>query len=307
MDKKEILDKAINRLNGGTNWMEYDNIYPFTTENIGGYICDFNLPNNSLLTVGSSGDQMLNAILLGVNRITNVDINPFTSYYYYLKMAAILELSLCDFLNFFRYKNYPRVFKNNDLVFRTSSFNKIKDTLKAIDYDAYLFWDNLLDNYSPLMIRNRLFSNDEYPENIISKCNPYLCNDNTYQILKHKIEKVEPEFIICDINSVLLSEKYDNIWLSNILTNHYSIDVIKKIFLKFNEYLNENGMMLISYLYDTSINSKYLDNWADIYNLELVFDTLYNYNLELLTFTGVDGIKFNDYRFKQDSVLIYKR
>lgn len=46
------------------------NIYPFTTENIAGYINEFELKDKSLLTVGSSGDQVINAALYDCQDIT---------------------------------------------------------------------------------------------------------------------------------------------------------------------------------------------------------------------------------------------
>lgn len=302
-----VVDKAIKRCNGEGNWSRFDSIYPFTTENISGYINDFKLNNHSLLTTGSSGDQVLNAILLGAKDITILDINPFTLYYYYLKMAAILELNYYEFLDFFRYKNYPKVFKDNDLVFNMSSFNKLKDTLRVIDYEAFLFWDELFHSYSPACIRSHLFSNDEYKEDIVNKCNPYLCNSNTYEILRRKIKKVDPTFICDNIETYSSDRKYDNIWLSNILTQWYKIDSIKKLVLLFSSYLCDNGQMLISYLYDTTGDSKYDSKWADIYNLELFFNVLHDYNLELLTFTGVEGLLFRDNKFMPDSALVYRK
>lgn len=302
-----ILEKAIKRCNCECKWSLFDNTYPFTTENISGYIGNFNLKNNSLLTTGSSGDQALNAILLGAKDITILDINIFTAYYYYLKMAAILELRYNEFLDFFRYKNYPKVFKDNPLVFNKDAFNKLKDTLRIIDYEAFLFWNELFYEYSPVCIRGHLFSNDEYKEDVVNKCNPYLCNSNTYEILKCKIKKVDPSFICDDIENYHLDRKYDNIWLSNILTQWYGIDKIKELVLKYTNYLNDNGQLLLSYLYDTTTNSKYDNKWADIYNLELIFDMLHDYDPELLTFTGVEGLMFKDSKFMPDSAVVCKK
>ena len=104
-----ILDEA--SMNG------FEEIYPFTTENIAGYIDYFDLQDKSLLTVGSSGDQIINAAFKGAKDITLLDINPYAKYYYYLKTAGILELSLTDFNEFFRYNDYPKVFKYNKKVF----------------------------------------------------------------------------------------------------------------------------------------------------------------------------------------------
>ena len=56
----DIIKSAIHDCNSIS---ESEKIYPFTTENINGYINNFNLYDSSLLTVGSSGAQVINAIL----------------------------------------------------------------------------------------------------------------------------------------------------------------------------------------------------------------------------------------------------
>ena len=96
MNNKEILSLAIKRCGNDyiQEWNHFYNIYPFTTENISGYIDNFNLNGKSLLTVGSSGDQIFNAVLMGINDVTQVDINPFAKYYYYLKMYYLKILLL---------------------------------------------------------------------------------------------------------------------------------------------------------------------------------------------------------------------
>ena len=122
---------------------EFGQIYPFTTENIAGYIDCFDLQDKSLLTVGSSGDQIINAALKGTKNITLLDINPYAKYYYYLKASGILELSLTEFNEFFRYNDHPKVFKYNKKVFNKDSYKKLKSTLKSLNKDSYLFWDEL--------------------------------------------------------------------------------------------------------------------------------------------------------------------
>ena len=51
------LNKLLKRRDGD----RFKLIYKFTTENISGYIKEFDFKNKSLLTVGSSGDQVINA------------------------------------------------------------------------------------------------------------------------------------------------------------------------------------------------------------------------------------------------------
>ena len=53
-----------------------DYIYPFTTEMISGYFDKLDLKEKTVLTVGSSIDQGLNALLLGAKNVTVFDINP---------------------------------------------------------------------------------------------------------------------------------------------------------------------------------------------------------------------------------------
>ena len=141
---EEALYTAKERCKGNTIigeeyiW-DFEDIFPFTTENIAGYIDYFDLQDKSLLTVGSSGDQIINAAFKGAKDVTLLDFNPYAKYYYYLKKAGMLELDFTKFKEFFRYKNYPVRYKTNVEMFNKASYEKIKGTLKSLDADSYLF------------------------------------------------------------------------------------------------------------------------------------------------------------------------
>ena len=292
-----ILDEA--SMNG------FEEIYPFTTENIAGYIDYFDLQDKSLLTVGSSGDQIINAALKGAKDVTLLDINPYAKYYYYLKTAGILELNLTDFNEFFRYNDYPKVFKYNKKVFDKASYKKLKSTLKSLDNDSYLFWDELFDMYQPDHIRFSLFSNDEYGTSVLGKSNLYLQSENTYDETKTKLKELRPEFINEDIFKSNLTKNYDNIWLSNIACYLYQ-DKIKGMTDKFADKLAVDGKLLISYLYSIDMNTEYDDDWSPIYDLKNDLELLKEYSPIFHFFKGVNGIKHNDDDIK-DSVLIYQK
>ena len=292
-----IIDEA--SMNG------FEEIYPFTTENIAGYIDYFDLQDKSLLTVGSSGDQIINAAFKGAKDITLLDINPYAKYYYYLKAAGILELNLTDFNEFFRYNDYPKVFKYNKKVFDKASYKKLKSTLKSLDNDSYLFWDELFDMYQPDHIRFSLFSNDEYGTSILGKSNLYLQSENTYDETKTKLKELRPEFINEDIFKSNLTKNYDNIWLSNIACYLYQ-DKIKGMTDKFADKLAVDGKLLISYLYSIDMNTEYDDDWPPIYDLKNDLELLKEYSPIFHFFKGVNGIKHNDDDIK-DSVLIYQK
>ena len=99
-------------------------LYPFTTENISGYINNFDLSNKTLLTVGSSGDQIINGSLFDSRDIVNLDICPYAKFYIYLKISCLLELNKNQFLNFLSYKY--KTFKDNNSAFDNNIYKKIK-------------------------------------------------------------------------------------------------------------------------------------------------------------------------------------
>lgn len=283
-------------------------LYPFTTENIAGYIDLFDLQNKSLLTVGSSLDQAFNAIEANCRDITVLDLNPQTKFYYFLKTAALLELNRQEFLEYLRFKDYPSVFKDNRKVFNKETFNKLKKTLRLLDYESYLYWDELFENYSPIKVRTSLFSLDEDRTNTIVGCNKYLQTEENYESLRSKIKKYPPKFITADIYNAKLNRKYDNIWLSNIFYHLQDGESEKIGFLtkKMVDALNENGKLLISYLYDTVEDTRYQEEWRDIYNLEKISETLHEFSPTFEKFPGISSLRFNNKDFK-DSILIYQK
>lgn len=101
MSNDVILEKAKEMLNNNINSNLYYKVYSFATENINGYIDYFDLKNKSLLTVGSSGDQILNAYYKGCRDITLIDVNPFAKYYINLKIAGVISLTYQEFQEFF--------------------------------------------------------------------------------------------------------------------------------------------------------------------------------------------------------------
>ncbi len=301
-----LLMNAINKCDGmfvEDIAKEFQLLYPFTTENIAGYINNFNLSNGTLLTVGSSGDQIINASLFDCQNVTCLDICPYTKFYIYLKISCLLELSKNEFLEFLSYKY--KTFSDNKFAFNNDIYKRIISTLRLLDYESYLFWDELFSNFKGLNIRKELFYFDENKTEVIVGCNPYLQSDISYEETKAKIKKTKLEFITDDIFKVKMDKQFDSIWLSNIgtcISRHFLKTMIDSV----SKNLNNNGLLLISYLYKTIRNTPYQQDWSPIYNLEKTFEILQEYNPQLLSFVGVDGIKFNDSTIK-DSILVYRK
>lgn len=275
----------------------FEGIYPFTTENIAGYIEFFDLKDKSLLTVGSSGDQIINAALRNVKDVTLLDINPYTKYYYYLKTASLLELNLTEFYEFFIYQSNFRRNVINTEVFNNASYKKLKSTLQDLNTDSYFFWDELFDTYSPVTIREQLFSKDEYPCSILKECDLYLQNENNYSEVRDKIKKLRPEFINANILEANPDKKFDNVWLSNIAC-YLQQSEMKKAVDKFSHSLNDDGQLLISYLYSDSMYTSH--------NLKNSLELFKKYSPSFYLFKGMRGMRYRDDDIK-DAVLVYQK
>ena len=76
--------KTINEINRKTKslmhpqFTENSFLYPFTTENLSGYVSKLNVKNKDVLTVTGSSDQMFNLIFLGAKSFSNFDLNRNT-------------------------------------------------------------------------------------------------------------------------------------------------------------------------------------------------------------------------------------
>ena len=284
----------------------FSKIYPFITENINGYISNFQLKNKSLLTVGSSGDQVLNAIAEGCKDISVIDVNPYTKYYYYLKAAGIIALNKEDFFLFFRYKDYPIPFNDNQNVFHKELYQKISPILKYLDTESFLFWNSLFTKFSGREVRRYLFQADEEQNKTITSCNLYLQSEKNYHNLKSNLEKVKPTFIKGNIINHQLDRNYDNIWLSNI-GSYLTEEDIQKVAETFPNHLEDNGQLLISYLYETTKNTIYQNNWPSIYDFDTVSFLFEKYNPELISFLAVKGIVINNSSIQDTAILCRKR
>ena len=92
----------------------FERVYPFTTEKIDSYFKHLDLEDKTVLTVGSSGDQALNALTMGAGRVVLFDINPSTEKFYKLKRDLILSSSREDL--------YQKVLSLKDINFSSDLF-----------------------------------------------------------------------------------------------------------------------------------------------------------------------------------------
>ncbi len=304
MSKNDKLKLAIDicRENYVDEHQNFLKIYPFTTENLAGWMPLFDFFDKSFLTVGSSCDQTINAAYLGSMKQTIIDINPFVKEYFHLKKAGLMALSRSEYLYFFCNFNYKRA--KNENAFNQESFKKIVPFLKEHDNDSYFFWSEIFDKYSGGHIKKHLFlSDDERCSPIIQKMNLYLHNDDSYLKTKEVIKNLNIDFIESDIYKYNEWGYYDNINLSNVgqyASNQEELLKYKNLVKKLVEHLNIYGTMLVMYLFGT------IRDITPIYNLPVTMKLFKDYNSEFHTFPSVKELALGDTK-SPDSAMIYRK
>lgn len=246
----------------------FDSIYPFTTENIAGYMKNLNLENKKIITVCASGDHVINAIAKGCHDITAFDINPLTKYYLDLKLSAIKSLSYETFLDVFLYdsdKNFnQKIITNLDLL------GESKD-----------FWLTQLEKFNGngFNLKKSLLFNTKYfnPESKL-KQNLYL-DEKNYNFVKKKIEDISIQFIHSDMKDLKLQGNYDYMFLSNIadyLNLMYDSNPLDSYKEKIMEFHKKVPIIYFAYLYD--IGNK--NPRSDIDHLEKVKNVFQNVEIQ---------------------------
>lgn len=148
----------------------FQKVYPFTTEMISGYMSDMEVDSKKILTVGSSIDQAFNAILLGANDVTIVDINENTKDFYERKKDILLSSTRDEFydkvlsLNEFSYAEevFPKRCVNVMNLYMQSdlNFEVLKEKLRSISInfitDDIFKMDNVSDTYDRIFFSNIL-------------------------------------------------------------------------------------------------------------------------------------------------------
>lgn len=260
---------------------DFTQFYVFTTENIAGYINEFDLKDKSLMTVGSSGDQVISAILQGSKDITHYDLNPYSKYYIYFKLASILALSkeeFCEFINYFVPFELTKPMRIN---FRLDLYKKIRRALKALDKEVFQIWEILFENYNPQIIKKALFIADGSIVNCsLSRIIPYLSSSSAYDETKAKIKKATINFLAGNITEANFARKFDNIWLSNI-PQYLTIAETKIMLERLVKYVNKDGKMLMAYIYNNLLphNVNYCPNEFQSFNPSLVQFECFNQEL----------------------------
>ena len=252
MTKKEI-EKAIEYLNiKGTlsgDFKGFSLLYSMTTENISGFINQYDLRNKRVLTVAGSGDQRYNCLLRGAREVVSFDVNPLVDLHLRLKETAIKELSHEEFLKFFGVKRD----KKDTSFLDKSIFNKLKNYL---DKDVYSFYYYVINEFRGQVFK-RVYNEFDYRYSHMIDLSNYISKDN-YKKMPEIIDGKKIEFLNSNISTLpdeLYGEKFDMILLSNISDYvHYfygddHMKVFKEVIDRLVDNLYDGGIMEVGYIY----------------------------------------------------------
>ncbi|MDE5630899.1 MAG: hypothetical protein K2I70_04795, partial [Bacilli bacterium] len=196
---------------------QFYRMWPFTTINMKEYLSPFTLKDKVCATIQGSSDHIFEIFLKQPQKIIGIDTNPLTKHYFYLKYASLNVLEKPDdFLNFFRWYDYPKTYEYNHNAFDKDIFQSISQYLKD---DSLYFWEDLFRNYDSITIRNSLFNtHDEGNNTEINGALSYITPEN-YEYLRNHLDELDFTFINEDIRTIStkLEENIDFLTLSNLI------------------------------------------------------------------------------------------
>lgn len=235
---------------------DYDNntaekCYLSSNEYLMEYMNQFNLKNKRVATVGSSGDQVLNALFYGSRDVTLIDANAYAMAYTEYKIALIKEF---DFITF-RKKLGTRS------IFEWQTYQKISHHLPK---NVQQFWDRLMleqdnEDLSPFYYDNftaiDIYRNLTHGYTKLEGVSEFYINENAYNMLKNILleNNFKLEYKIADLFNFPneLKGQYYLILLSNI--NNYMTsesntlkfrETIKKLY---ENNLTQDGTIQVDY------------------------------------------------------------
>lgn len=236
----------------------YDNLYHQAMEDMTTYYEEYkNL--ETFLTIGASGDQLLNAVVMGAKKIDVFDINCLSKRGCALKIASAETLNPDELQEFF-------------LNFGEDEYRYISNNLGEEDL---IYWNAVYDFVGEEGVR-KLFPYIKLNKELVKKINPYLNRDN-YQEFQNKLQDVQINYMDCslyDLEKLLGDNTYDGMNFSNIYEYlNYEQDVSKEKAQEFYKFimqkmyprLNRNGTMMISYMY--AFSDKVKEDFDEMYKI----------------------------------------
>ena len=248
---QNYLDKIKNKNNA------IEKCYLTSNEILGEYLNKINFKNKRVATVGSSGDQFLNALYYGSKDITVIDANPYARAFIEYKLALIKT---------YNFETFKYLMQTSE-IFNWKIYSRISHLLSK---NVQQFWDTLiLEQMRVIEMDDEFIYFDDYRLHssfIHEKFSPsseFYANEVAYEKLKALLQKQDfkLKYIVADVTDFdkKLEGKYDVIMLSNIY-NYMRVPVNERnafhITLRklYKSNLNPGGTIQVNYRFNTFLD-----------------------------------------------------
>ena len=279
-------------------------INAITSENVASALKKIPLENKKVLTIDSSGDDLLNSAFYGACDLTLCNINPYSKDYLYLKIAALISLDYKEYCWFF-FKNSIRM-NNNNKMFSKKLFKKVGPVLRYLNYDAFLYFDDLFKLFGPKETRENCFIDNNYHTKALRNFNIYTRNEYAYNKLRDTILKTNINFIDENITEASLDKEYDVMLLSTLFSE-MNVKKFANLIKKLDNNLSTDGLMMLAYLWNNNTyTNNYSDEWMSVYLNPESNKMLSKYISDVYTVCGYMSYLYEVNKF-EDKVLIYKK
>lgn len=199
----------------------FENIYPFTTECISGYMEDLNVGGKSVLTVGSSGDQAYNAYLYGASNVTVYDINKNSKSFIDVKSDI-----LCD------------------------SSDRREFYYRVLDDKRFSYTSNEIFCFNSLCLMNAYMRDEDCFKKLQNRMIVNEVNFILGDVFHMDRDLGDKSFDVINLSNVL--QYYKPKSMDRTVIRKELLDLFKS----FLNHLNSNGTIMVDYLYGnlSSIN-----------------------------------------------------
>ncbi len=195
--------------------------YPFTTENLTGYIEELPIAGRDIAAVCGSGDFPINACAYGARSVDAVDVMPVACMYAELKAAGIVELTAREF---------HRFFDRSSAAFPFGLYERLRSGLS--DQTTWYFDRLITPRGTSRFLLTEFFIDKVQDGSMPTRMNPYLQSDHLYDRAASNMRSLlfHPTSISTFLESVN-PESYGLIYLSNIFAYMYGKDIDRTVAL----------------------------------------------------------------------------
>lgn len=298
--KTEKLNQVIEDLATSRHYKRISTNTPaflFSTENLAGTYNAIPPRGKDILAVCGSGDHAFDAYLNGAHRVDLFDFNIIQECVMRLKFDLIRHMSYRQFTNYFFY-----ALIHNKIDASRKILAPFEDQLSPLAREfteKFYTSENQKYFFQPAPFFG--IASLKYKPNKIE----YIQSEANFNKLKKRLPD-EIDFELADAATMAkgLKKNYDIIHMSNVLgtslTSSQSLQTLnsfcKNVFTPMCNHLNDNGTMIMNYLWDTHQNSTFLLLLL-IEQMEQVPDT--SLRMEIIE----SVIKFLEY----DSLMLLKK